>query len=248
MELIENNEEVIQPKNLTYETSGSDRLLSIALRRLEVLENDMKDMKTDKLISETQLSREMLDENGLLPIVKKTKRGRGYRPLLKSEIEEAQQKSRTAMAAARYLNVNYPLYRKYARLYGIHVIDRHAPRKSNIYSPEKGKYPLAKILANEYPDLDDYTVKDKLIRSGLLPARCNICGYYRRRITDNKIAILLDHMDGNRSNFKIGNLQLLCLNCTFECGRGYIRSGNKTFDVDIIQGAVRQDIRPEARY
>lgn len=234
---------------LTYETVGVERLLSIALRRLEQLEEEVKDLKTNKIIEETQLDRTILDDNGLLPPpVRKTKRGRGYRPLLQSEIEDAQEKADTAMGAARILGVSYPLFRKYARRYGIHKINRSATRKPNLYSPEKGKYPISEILDNKHPHLNDYIIKDKLIRFNILEPKCNICGYDKRRVVDNKICLLLDHKDGDRKNSKLENLQLLCLNCTFECGRGYIRTGKKLFDPDWMQGQQTHNIRPDSRY
>ena len=49
----------------------------------------------------------------------RTKRGLGARPLMESEIKEAQQKSRSAMEAARVLGVSYNTYKKYSRKYGI---------------------------------------------------------------------------------------------------------------------------------
>jgi hypothetical protein len=47
------------------------------------------------------------------------KRGIGARPLLESEIKDAQSKSRSAFEAARSLGVSYNTYKKYAQLYGI---------------------------------------------------------------------------------------------------------------------------------
>lgn len=240
---------VITNPPLTYETTGIERLLSIALRRIEELANEVKDIKTKKILEETQLDRSVLDENGLLPApVRKTKRGRGYRPILQSEIEEAQSHADNAAGAARWLGISYPLFRKYAKRYGIHRINPAAARKPCYHSPEKGKYPLSEILDNKHPHLNDYIIKDKLIRHKVLEHKCNICGYSARRIVDGKICLLLDHKDGDKKNSKLENLQLLCLNCTFECGRGYIRTGKKLFDPDWMQGQEAHNIRPESRY
>jgi hypothetical protein len=48
-----------------------------------------------------------------------TKRGLGARPLLETEIKEAQSKSRSAFETARTLGVSYNTYKKYAKLYDI---------------------------------------------------------------------------------------------------------------------------------
>jgi hypothetical protein len=50
---------------------------------------------------------------------RRMKRGLGAKPLLESEIKDAQSKARSAMEAARLLGVSYNTYKKYARKYGI---------------------------------------------------------------------------------------------------------------------------------
>jgi len=40
----------------------------------------------------------------------------------------------------------------------------------------------------------------------------------------------------------------LCLNCTFEGGRGYIRRGNHMFDPDWMQGADTDEIDEKNRW
>jgi hypothetical protein len=212
----------------------------------------MHEFETQKIINETQIPIEVLEGSGLLPHKPlKLKRGRGYRPILQSEIEEAKKHTPFAAQQARYLNVSIPTYRKYAELYGIYEPKPTAKGKRNLFDPNRGRYPLNKILAGEFhdtPAVSDWMVKDKLIRSGLVEIKCNICGYDKRRIMDHKICLLLDHKDGDVRNFKLDNLQLLCLNCTYECGRGYIRRGNHLFDVDWLQGAEVKELDPKNRW
>ena len=65
---------------------------------------------------------EIQQEDGFFPNLEKRrtgKRGVGARPLLESEIKDAQSKSRSAFEAARLLEVSYNTYKKYAKLYGI---------------------------------------------------------------------------------------------------------------------------------
>ena len=242
---MENNitpEPVIdKPSNLTFDTTGLERLLTIALRRIEDLELKVNKISNQKIIDETKLSPDVLSENGLLDTApKKTKRGQGYRPILKGEIEEALDKTVNAASAARYLAVSRDTFVKYARMYGVYRTNQHVKDKKYLHDVNSGKYPIREILENKHPNLGDFIVKDKLIRGNILPAKCNICGFDKRRIIDNKLCLLLDHKDGDKKNFSLDNLQLLCLNCTFECGRGYIRSGTRKFDVDWLQGAPVQ--------
>lgn len=235
--------------SLTYETKGDERLVTVLYKTVEELKQKVHDLETKKIIDETQFPLEVLEQNGLLPPPpKKLKRGRGYRPLLKSEIEEAKKTSPFAAQQARNMGVAISTFKKYATLYGIYEPKPNEKGKRNMFDPSRGKYPVKDILEGRCPTVSDWTAKDKLIRGGMLPAKCNICGYDKRRVPDKKICLLLDHKDGDRKNFKLENLQLLCLNCTFECGRGYIRRGNHMFDPDWMQGAQLDEIDKRNRW
>jgi len=238
--------------DLDFDVRGDDRLISILYRKVESMEDEIHELKTKKIIDDTQFPIEVLESNGLLPHkARKLKRGSGYRPLLQSEIEEAKKHSPFAAGQARWMGVSISTYRKYSELYGIYEPKPNHKGKKQPHDPHRGKFPLVKILEgelNDNPSVSDWMVRDKIIRSGTFPARCNICGYNKRRIVDRKISLLLDHKDGNKGNFKRENLQLLCFNCTFECGRGYIRRGNHMFDPDWIEGANVSRIDPSNRW
>ena len=238
--------------NLTYDTKGENRLISVLYRKVEDMEKKVHELETKKIIEETQLPKEILDNRGLLPEkTKRFKRGRGYHPILQSEIEEAKKHSVFAAGQARWMGVSLTTYKKYCQLYGIYEPRPTEKGKRNLFDPNRGTYPLNRILTGEFndtPTISDWMVKDKLIRSEIVPPKCNICGYDKRRIVDNKICLLLDHKDGNLRNFKIENLQLLCLNCTFECGRGYIRRQNHVFDTDWMQGQRKDKVNKKSRW
>ena len=235
--------------SLNFDTKGDERLLAVMYRELQEVKKKLHEVETKKILDETQLPPEVLEANGLLPDQPKHfKRGKGYRPILQSEIEEVQKKSPFAAQQARLLGCHFSTYKKYCKLYGIWKPQPNEKGKRNMFNPNSGKYPLSEILEGKHPNVTDWIVKDKLIRSGTFPPQCNICGYDKRRIVDHKICLLLDHMDGDKTNFKKENLQLLCLNCTFECGRGYIRRGKHMFDPDWIQGAEKDEIDDKTRW
>lgn len=56
-------------------------------------------------------------------------------------------------------------------------------------------------------------VKKFLIRSGLKQEVCEICGWAEKRECDGKIPIELHHINGDNSDNRIQNLQILCPNC-----------------------------------
>lgn len=231
------------------------------LKELQSLKQDVKEIKEISSIGEDvakEVAEEVsqLRENGVsIPhlekqaedvLFPKRKEKNGIaRVLLESEIKEAREKSRSARECAKRLGVSYTTYKKYARMYGVHIVCDPKVRKTkdlnSTIDPHKGKYPLSRILAGKHPNFPVHRLKDKLIRSGTKKAECEQCGYGERRITDGKIPLLLNFEDGDKTNHKIENLKILCYNCTFCSGRGYIRRGTIHFsmDPDVIQGAKK---------
>jgi len=204
------------------------------------LKEEVQKLKLQQLSKELQLPEEVILHTGEIKPVERIKHGRGSVPLLESDIREAQSKSKTAADAARYLRVNYKTLKKYATLYGIWKTNIHYKREGIILDPEKGKYPVSRLIQGEFPDYPIYRLKDKLIQSGVKKAECEQCGFKERRITDGKMPLILNFEDGNIRNHKLENLKVLCYNCSFICGKGYIRRGRKYHvldDPDRVQGA-----------
>jgi len=218
------------------------------LVELEKLKQEVRDIKKIQGLGESvaeEIQREIAekldvphlrDKQDSLKV--KLKRGHGARPLLQSEIAAAQSVSKSGREAARKLGVNYLTYRKYAKMYNMHTLLNPYNRgiKKDV-DPEVGKYPLKELLDGKHPDYPVYRLKDKLIRSKRKDACCEMCGYRERRITDGKIPLLLNFEDDDSKNHKMDNIKLLCYNCTFVAGKGFIKRGNKQFDPDVMQGS-----------
>ncbi len=148
---------------------------------------------------------------------RRMKRGLGAQPLLESEIKDAQSGARSAMEAARILGVSYNTYKKYAKRYGIFE-DLKNPKGTGIrkgYNVKRGKFALDDIIKGKYPEYPVFKLKDRLIANGYMTEKCHICGHEERRITDNKVPLVLDFLDGNRKNHIYENLRFLCFNCYF---------------------------------
>lgn len=169
------------------------------------------------------------------------KRGRGFSPVLESEIKDAQLKAVSAMHAARILNISYPTYKKYAKMYGIDTLrNPHSKGIIKRTNPNIGKYPVNEILAGKFPDFPVYRLKDKLIKSKTKPACCEQCGYNEKRITDGKIPLLLIFEDGNHRNHKLENLKIFCYNCAFTSGKIWVNTRKRRHwvnDPERMQGA-----------
>lgn len=236
--------------NIGYEVKGDDRIVAFLVKEMDALKEKIHVLETQKIINDTQLPVDILEENNALPKPpKKLKRGRGYRPILKHEIEEAKKHAVNEGGAARWLGISKWTYKKYAKLYGIFDPKPNVKGKRNIFDPSRGKYPLMDILAGKHPNVSIWKLKDKLFRSGLKELKCEECGFNKRRVGDNKIPLLLNHMDGDTTNHKLENLKIMCLNCTFISGRGYIRRDKFKLDPDWMQNSDPEEYgREGTRY
>ena len=50
---------------------------------------------------------------------------------------------------------------------------------------------------------------------GYIPEQCDICEFEEQRITDKKVPLKIDFVDGNTTNHLKENIRLLCYNCWF---------------------------------
>lgn len=140
-----------------------------------------------------------------------------HKPILRVEIEEAQRHTDSNFAAARWLGVSYARYKRYAKLYNL--FDSHLnPSGVGIdkgFSKRPTNIPLREILAGMHPKYSPAKLKNRLIARKKLVEVCSLCGFHERRITDNRVPLMLNFIDGDHKNFNLSNLNLLCYNCMF---------------------------------
>jgi hypothetical protein len=160
-----------------------------------------------------------MESQGFFPNLRKsiTKRGLGAQPIMESQIRAAQEKSKSAMEAARTLGISYNTYKKYAKMYGIFE-DLKNPfgigiqRKVGI---RNNKYHIEDLIDGKHLKYPLHKFKNKLFDSGYVPKVCGSCGFSEERITDGKMPLLIDFLDGNLNNRKLENIRPLCYNCFF---------------------------------
>jgi len=153
--------------------------------------------------------------------------GEGRPPinLSESEIRYAMANTQSASAAARFLNVSYESFRKYAKQYKdsetgktLFDLQKNASGTGIRKAPtlrRNGKYGINDILDGKHPNYDKKKLKDRLLRSGEFEEKCSCCGFEERRVTDYTVPLRLDWIDGDKTNHKRDNLQFLCLNCYY---------------------------------
>lgn len=225
------------------EQNNEKFILAKVLSEIKQLKKKLCALETHTVLESLNLPEEDFRALGIL-VPGSIKKSRGRHPILESEIKEVQLNSSSAMECAKKLGVSYPFYKKWAKKYGIFKTNPWiAGNKKTRWVPDNGKHPLNQILDGKFPEYPIYRLKDIIIRSGTKPAKCENCGFDEHRITDHKIPLLISFKDGNEKNHRLENIELLCYNCMFLIGRGYIHKGKVEFnflDLDTIQGSARK--------
>ena len=145
--------------------------------------------------------------------------------LPKEDILRAQKMTRSNMAAARYLHVSYNHYKKYAKMYknedGVTLLEAHMNQAGEgipKFALAGGKeIPLLDLLEGKVPieHFDPRKIKARLLSEAKLVEICDRCGFAERRVTDQKIPVILNFKDGDKKNWHLDNLEFLCYNCSF---------------------------------
>jgi len=159
------------------------------------------------------------------------KKGEGRKALnlSENEIRYAQENSQSAHGAARFLRVDYDTYKKYAKLYidsatGKSLFELYKNpagkgirKQSKVRRFETLRERLEPIINGERPDvkISPSKFKKRLIQAFILEEKCERCGFCERRSVDYTIPLMLDWIDGDKTNHLLTNLRLLCHNCYY---------------------------------
>jgi hypothetical protein len=156
----------------------------------------------------------------------KNKAGRPRRDLTEAVIRNAMKHTQSNFQAARYLNVTIETYRKYARLYidqesGKTLYELHKNNSGKGIKRVRWNHEISIEKINEIMSSDSYRainqqkLKARLIYEGILRMECYRCEHNEKRVVDYKQPLILSFKDGNKNNWKVGNLEMLCYNCYF---------------------------------
>lgn len=115
----------------------------------------------------------------------------------------------TMVKAAESVNIPYKTFLRVTKRLGCYnpnMGGKGLPGKS-----PKSKIPLIEILEGLHPSYDSKKIRIRLIQEKLKEAKCERC-----QLTEwngELIPLELHHIDGNNSNHKYLNLEILCPNC-----------------------------------
>jgi len=147
------------------------------------------------------------------------------KPLNKEMILAAMGKTKSNRAAARYINVSYVHYKRWAKLYESKTHDNLFEEHKNQsgkgipkFLRSKGKEPALIDIIEGRIDASSFSpekLKYRLITEGHLLEECGSCGFHERRVLDYKMPLLLHFKDNNKKNYRKENIELLCYNHYF---------------------------------
>jgi transposase len=147
------------------------------------------------------------------------------KPLSKQQIQAAMNKTKSNRAAARYLGVSYIHYKKWAQNYDSETHENLFEQHKN--QSGKGipkflngsvKQPAVLDIIEGRVDPSHFTaskIRDRMIGEGYLDDCCSHCSFNERRVLDYKVPLIMNFKDGNKKNYKLDNVELLCYNCYF---------------------------------
>lgn len=152
--------------------------------------------------------------------------GRPPRTLSEAVIRNAMRHTQSNFQAARYLNLTIETYRKYAKMYvdlesGKTLYELHKNNSGKGIKKVSWKHDISvekinEIMASEsYRAVNFQKLKNRLIYEGILRMECYHCKHSEKRVVDYKQPLILNFIDGNKNNWQIENLRMLCYNCYF---------------------------------
>ena len=138
--------------------------------------------------------------------------------ITKNMILEAQKHTKSNMAAAKWMNVCYTTYKKWAKYYG--VFEQHLNQKGD--GIKKGFAVRTVnvediVLGKRQPPRrwSQSVVKEELIDKGYWQDECSNCGYNEENMSSGNTCLAIDFKDGDSKNWLLENIRLLCSNCYY---------------------------------
>lgn len=150
----------------------------------------------------------------------------------KETIQNAIEHTKSMAAAARYLQVSRDRFNRYAKKYGL-------------FDPNQSGRGIRKSI---YSDEDIFRLCEEPVSPSVLISmlkhkrewKCECCGL--NEWMEKSLPLEIHHIDGNRLNNSLDNLQILCPNCHSQTPnwrsrnqKGYAKSSPKISDEQLLE-------------
>ena len=151
----------------------------------------------------------------------------------KEQIEDAISKTKSMIEAARYLNISRDKFKKLAQQYNLFV-----PNQSGKGISKKKIYTDKEIFSNQGCVVSSSVLIKRLKQ--IREWKCDCCGL--TEWMGKPLSLEIHHIDGNRYNNNLDNLQILCPNChsltnnwSSRNQKGYSKTQPKVTDEEILK-------------
>ena len=125
-------------------------------------------------------------------------------------IIEACNNSMSMAEASTKVGVHFNTLRRRALILGVYKPNQSGKGMSKKYNG-KNYFPLSEILEGKHPQYQTNKLRKRLIREGIKEEKCEKCKV--ENWLGEKLSFELNHIDGNRTNHSLDNLEILCPNC-----------------------------------
>lgn len=118
------------------------------------------------------------------------------------EVENAILQTTTMSGAAKKLRIDHRIFKRLALSYGLY---------NPVHKNQFGSYELKDILEGKYPQYPTHKLSKRLVKEGYKKYECEKC-----HVVDwngEHLTLEMNHKDGDNSNHRLENLELLCPNC-----------------------------------
>jgi len=147
----------------------------------------------------------------------------------KEQIINAMDKTKSVRGACRYLNCSYIHLKKWMKFYkdektGKTLFELHKNQSGKgvpkflSHKPFGRKEPAILDIINGVVNPSNFNpqkIKYRMIEGGYLKEECYKCGFHERRVLDYKMPLLMHFKNGNKMNYTLENVELLCYNCYY---------------------------------
>jgi 5-methylcytosine-specific restriction endonuclease McrA len=142
------------------------------------------------------------------------------------EIIITSKQSNSATHAASILGIKYETYKVHAKRLNCFITNQSGKGTTKKKIDGQGKIPLREILDGKHPQYQANKLRKRLFEENLKDEKCEVCGI--EEWLGKRIALELDHIDGNRYNHSLTNLRIICPNCHSQTHtyRGKNKSGH----------------------
>jgi len=130
------------------------------------------------------------------------------------QIIDACETSNSMSEACSKVNLHWNTFRKRAISLNVFKINqgrKGVTRPNTTMAFGKEVFKLEDILQGKHPQYQSNKLRTRLLNEGVKERKCEICNL--TEWNGNPIPLEVNHIDGNRHNHILENLEILCPNC-----------------------------------